>query len=164
MSSLLRLERKQKNYSNSFLIRIFLFFLSHLELKWYAPVVSSTTIPDFRPKWAKCIPVFRPNSTKTRPDGAAHTYIAYVREYPLGTQHEINNWCHRMLQSCPLGDFWRETVILFEFMWPQRRGKNSSYITVSNIWIPLLTKMQSIYWNINRQAPRNLMGIITGLN
>ena len=49
-------------------------------------------------------------------------------------------------------------------MWPQRRGKNSNYITVSNIWTPLMTKMQSIYWNINRQAPRNLMGITTGLN
>ena len=48
----------------------FYFFLIHLELKRYtcirsyAPVGPSKTIPDFRPKWAKCIPVFRPKRPK----------------------------------------------------------------------------------------------------
>ena len=46
----------------------FYFVLIHLELKQYlrsyAPVVLSKTIPDFRPKWAKCIPVFRPKRPK----------------------------------------------------------------------------------------------------
>ena len=32
-------------------------------------------------KWAKCMPVFRPKRSKN-PDGAAHTYMAYIREYP----------------------------------------------------------------------------------
>ena len=39
-------------------------------------------IPDSRPKWAKCIPVFRTNGAKTLPYLAAHTYIAYITEYP----------------------------------------------------------------------------------
>ena len=48
----------------------------------YIPVVPSKTIPDSRLKWAKCIPVFRPKRCKTPPDGAAHTYMAFIREYP----------------------------------------------------------------------------------
>ena len=40
------------------------------------PVVPSKTIPDSRPKWAKCIPVFRPNRRKNP--------TRWVREYPPG--------------------------------------------------------------------------------
>ena len=83
MLSLLRLERKQKKFfksiSNS---HIFLFFLTHLELKRqrrsYNPVVPSKTIPDSRPKWAKCILVFR---SKPRKDptrwGGRYLYSSY---------------------------------------------------------------------------------------
>ena len=46
----------------------FSFSLTHLELKRlirsYTPVVFSKTIPDSRPKWAKCISVFRPKRRK----------------------------------------------------------------------------------------------------
>ena len=45
------------NSSNAFRIHALLYFvLIHLELKryMYTPVVSSKTIPDSRPKWAKC--------------------------------------------------------------------------------------------------------------
>ena len=45
------------------------------------PVVPSKSIPDSRPNWAMCIPVFRLQRRKTLPDGATHTYIAYIREY-----------------------------------------------------------------------------------
>ena len=53
--------------------------LTHLELKWtvcsYTPVVPLKTIADSSPKWAKSIPVFRPEQcVKTSPPGAAHTY------------------------------------------------------------------------------------------
>ena len=34
-------------------------------------LVPSKTIPDSRPKWHKILP-----------DGVAHTYMAYIREYP----------------------------------------------------------------------------------
>ena len=40
------------------------------------------TIPDSRPKQAKSTPVFRPKRRKNPPDGAAHTFLAYIREYP----------------------------------------------------------------------------------
>ena len=86
MSSLLRLERKQKNFQMHFEFAYFYFVLIHLELKRqlhsYFPVVPSKTTPDSRPKSAKCIPVFTPERPKTLPFGAAHTYTAYIREHP----------------------------------------------------------------------------------
>ena len=79
MLSLLRLERKQKNYSNPFRIRIFLFLsLTHLEskrqIRSFTPIVPSKTIPDSRPKWAKCILVFRPTRRKN-PTRWGGTYL-----------------------------------------------------------------------------------------
>ena len=52
-----------------------MFIHSHSSLK---------TIPDSRPKWAKCVLVFKIEKigAKTIPDGAANTYMAYIREYP----------------------------------------------------------------------------------
>ena len=85
MLSLLRLERKQKIIQIHFEFAYFSFFLTHLELKQissYTPAVPSKTIPDSRPKWAKSIPFLYQNGAKTLPDGAAHTYIAYIKEYP----------------------------------------------------------------------------------
>ena len=86
MLSLLRLERKQKNYSNPSRIGILLFLSYSFGIEtintFIHSIVLSKTIPDSRPKWAKCISVFRPNGAKTLPGGAAHTYMAYIREYP----------------------------------------------------------------------------------
>ena len=86
MLSLLRLERKQKNYSNPFRIRIFLFLSYSFGIEaintFIHSVVPYKTKPDSRLKWAKCLPVFRPNSAKTLPDGAAHSYMAYIWELP----------------------------------------------------------------------------------
>ena len=80
MLSLLSLVRKQKNSSKPFEFSYFSFFRTHLESKRerrsYNPVVPSKTIPDSRPNWAKCTPVFRQQRRKTLPDGAAHAYIA----------------------------------------------------------------------------------------
>ena len=86
MVSLLRLERKQNYYSKPFRIRIFLFLSYSFGIETISTfihsVVPSKTIPDFRPKWAKSVTVFRPKRAKTLPDGAAHTYMAYIRKYP----------------------------------------------------------------------------------
>ena len=86
MVSLLRLERKQNYYSKPFRIRIFLFlsYSSGIETisTFIHSVVPSKTIPDSRPKWAKSVTVFRPKRAKTLLDGAAHTYMAYIRKYP----------------------------------------------------------------------------------
>ena len=63
----------------------FSFFLTHLELKRklrsYTSVVPSKTIPDSRPKWAKCIFVFRPKRRKN-PTRWGGTYVSYIRESP----------------------------------------------------------------------------------
>ena len=63
----------------------FSFFLTHLELKRklrsYTSVVPSKTIPDSRPKWVKCIFVFRPKRRKN-PTRWGGTYVAYIRESP----------------------------------------------------------------------------------
>ena len=78
MLSLLRLERKQNNYSNPFPIRIFLFlsYSSGIETisTFIHSVVPSKTQPDSRPKWAKCIPVFRPKRRKN-PTRWGGTYV-----------------------------------------------------------------------------------------
>ena len=77
-----------KNYSNPFQIRIFLFLSYSFGIEtintFIHSVVPSKTIPDSRPK---CIPqsvypFLDQNGAKTLPDGAAHTYMAYIREYP----------------------------------------------------------------------------------
>ena len=34
---------------------------------------------------SQILPVFRPKRPKTLPFGAAHTYMAYITEYPLGS-------------------------------------------------------------------------------
>ena len=93
MLSLLRLERKQKNYSNPFRIRIFLFLSYSFGIEtintFIHSVVPSKTIPDSRPKWTKCILVFRPKRLKnpTRWDG---TYLyGYIREYPPGKEFSL---------------------------------------------------------------------------
>ena len=84
--SLLRLERKQNSSSNPFRFRIFLCLSYSIGMETVnfssVPMVPSKPIPDSRPKWAQCTPVFRPKRHKNLPNGAAHTYIAYLRDYP----------------------------------------------------------------------------------
>ena len=80
--SLLRLERKQKKYSNPIRIRIFLFLSYSFEIEtintFIHSVVLSKTIPDSRPKWAKCIPVFRPKRRKNPTRwGCTYLYSSY---------------------------------------------------------------------------------------
>ena len=99
MLSLLRLERKQKNYSNPFRICLFLFLSYSFGIEamntFIHSVVPYKTISDSRLKWAKCLPVFRPNSAKTLPDGAAHSHMAYIWEYSPGVCDNLwtdTNW------------------------------------------------------------------------
>ena len=94
MLSLLRLERKQKRFSNPFRIRIFLFLAYSFGIEtintFIHSVVPSKTIPYSRPKWTKCIPAFSDqNGAKSLPDGAAPIYMAYIREYPPGIQQSV---------------------------------------------------------------------------
>ena len=67
-----------KNSSNPFQIRIFLFLSYSFGIKtintFINSVVPSKTIPDSRPKWAKCIPVFRPKRRKN-PTWWGGTYV-----------------------------------------------------------------------------------------
>ena len=85
MLSLLRLERKQKNSSNPFGICIFLFLSYSFGIEtintFIHSVVPSKTIPDSRPKWAKCVPVFRPKRRKN-PTRWGGTYLCSKRECP----------------------------------------------------------------------------------
>ena len=78
MLSLLRLERKSKNSWNPFRIRIFLFLSYSFGIEtintFIHSVVPSKTIPDSRPKWAKCVPVFRPKRRKN-PTRWGGTYL-----------------------------------------------------------------------------------------
>ena len=88
MLSLLRLERKQKIYSNPFRICIFLFLSYSFGIETINTLIRSCsllkkTIHDSRPKWARGTLGFRPkrrkNQTRLR---VTHTCVAYIREYP----------------------------------------------------------------------------------
>ena len=68
MLPLLRIERKQKNYSNPFRIRIFLFLSYSFGIETMNTFIHSVV----------------PAKTNPIPDqnGLAHTYMAYIKEYP----------------------------------------------------------------------------------
>ena len=78
MLSLLRLERKQKNYSNPSRIGILLFLSYSFGIEtintFIHSVVLSKTIPDSRTKWAKRIPIFRPKR-RENPTRWGGTYL-----------------------------------------------------------------------------------------
>ena len=84
MLSLLRLERKQKNYSNPFRIRIFLFLSYSFGIETINTFIHSRSSLEnhtrFQTKMGK---VYTRLQTKTaeKPFGAAHRYIG---EYPPG--------------------------------------------------------------------------------
>ena len=97
MFSLLKLEHKHKNYSNPFRIRILLFlsFSFGIEMinTFIYSVVPSKTIPDSRPKWAKCIPVFRPKRPKNPTRwGGIYLYGLYRGAPPPPPQADAEDW------------------------------------------------------------------------
>ena len=53
-------------------------------------VVPTKTIPNSRPKWAKCIAVFRPKPRKNPARWAANNYMVYIREYLPGLKRDEN--------------------------------------------------------------------------
>ena len=87
MLSLLRLECKQKNYSNSFGIRIFLFLSYSFGVETINTFIRSRSSLEnhtrFQTKMGEVYTRFQAKTAhKPYPDGAVHTYIAYIREYP----------------------------------------------------------------------------------
>ena len=102
-------------YSNPVRIRIFL-FLSHsfgFETinTFIHSEVPSKTIPYSKRKrakssnrlLAKCTPVFRPKRRKTLPNGAAHTYMACIGEYPPPGARAIPRF---VSFRTPIQNFW----------------------------------------------------------
>ena len=86
MLSLLRLERKQKNSSNPFRIRIFLFLSYSFGIETINTFIHSRSSLENHTRFGQNVhPFSDQKGAKTLPDGAAHTYIAYIREYPPGT-------------------------------------------------------------------------------
>ena len=82
-----------ENYSNAFQIHIFLFFSYSFGIEtintFIHSVVPSKTIPNSRPKWAKCVPIFRPKRHKNPTQwGGTYLYSLYkgVPPSPATTQ------------------------------------------------------------------------------
>ena len=73
--SLLRLERKQKNSSNPFRIRIFLFFSYSFGIEAINTFILSLSFLENYIRFQTKYPFSDQNGTKNRPDGAAHSYI-----------------------------------------------------------------------------------------
>ena len=92
--SLLRLERKQKKYSNPIRIRIFLFLSYSFEIETINTFIHSRSCLEnhtrFQTKMGK---VYTRVQTKTAqkplPGGAAYTFMAYIKENapPPGLLH-----------------------------------------------------------------------------
>ena len=114
MSSLLRLERKQKNYSNPFRIRIFLRLSFTFGIETINTLIHSRSSLEnhtrSQAKMGKICTRFQIKRRKTLPEeggGGAHTYkyIAYIREFPLpgltrfnGKRQEIITHMFNLLQ------------------------------------------------------------------
>ena len=83
MLSSLRLERKQ--HSNPFRIRIFLFLSYSFGIETIKTFIQSRSSlknrTRFQTKMGKLYTRFQTKTVQTLPDGVAHTYIAYIREY-----------------------------------------------------------------------------------
>ena len=87
--SLLRLERKQNSSSNPFRFRIFLCLsysigMETINFSYVYVHISLKIHTRFQTKMGTVYvhPFSDQNGPKTIPDGAAHTYIAYLKEYP----------------------------------------------------------------------------------
>ena len=85
MLSLLRLERKQKNSSNPFRIRIFLFLSYSFGIETINTFIQSRSSLENHTRFGQNVhPFSDQKGAKTLPDGAAHTDMAHIREYPPG--------------------------------------------------------------------------------
>ena len=87
MLSLLRLGRKQKNSSNPFRIRIFIFLSHSFGIETINTFIHSRSSLEnhtrFQTKIGKVFTRFQTKTAQNHyPMGAAHTYMAYIREYP----------------------------------------------------------------------------------
>ena len=135
MLSLIRLECKpKKNSSNPTGIRI-LFFLSYsfgIETisTFIHSLVPSKTIPDSKPKWAKCIPVFRPKQRKNPARwGSTYLYSLYKGVPTTGQQG-----CHYLQIShsnSPLITFTMFNYIHYVQEWLMKKVARWDYKGVS---------------------------------
>ena len=91
MSSLLRLEGRQKNSSNPFRIRIFLFLSYSFRIETINTFIHSDRVvslenhTQFQTKMGKIFTCFPAKTRKNPTDEAAHTYIVFigVQSYPV---------------------------------------------------------------------------------
>ena len=80
MSSVLRLERKQKNLQMHFQCAYFYFLTINTFIHSRSSLKNHTR---FQTKMGKVYTCFQTKKApKTPPCGAAHTYMAYIRKYP----------------------------------------------------------------------------------
>ena len=87
MLTSLKLERKQNNSSNAFRIRILLFRAYSFEIETITSIIRSCSSLEnhtrFQTKTSKVYTRFQSKKAqKILPFGAAHTYMADIREHP----------------------------------------------------------------------------------
>ena len=105
MLSLLRLACKQKNYSSLYGICIFLFlsYSSGIETinAFIHPIVPSKAIPIPDQNGPGVYRFLDHNSAKPLPDGAAFTYMAFIREYPPPPPAQVYSNVHFPTENYP---------------------------------------------------------------
>ena len=159
MLSLLRLEHKPNNLSNHFLICIFLFLSYSFGIETiytsYTCVVPSKTKPNSRPKWVKCLPIFRPKRLKPHTRWAGTYLYSLYKGVPPPLPPMINNQekqyaCHDL----SVWNKWWKSHLLF----PSEHNKKpeKTFIRTGSIFggglsrvlptDPLFTQGEPGYW------------------
>ena len=118
MLALLSLERKQNNSSNQIRIPKFLFLSYSFGIETINTFIHFRKCPRRKP-----YPFSDQNSTKTLPDGVAHTCIlAYIGEYPPGLEgwrFEKEDNMHLSFQiSCCFLRMWYFKILFLNFQHP----------------------------------------------
>ena len=103
MSSFLKLESKENNSSNAFRIRIFLFHSYLFGIESITTFIRFRTFENHTRFHTNMGVVYTCKGPKTIPLGAAHSHMAFIREYPplppLGGLPSDQNYVSSVLLS-----------------------------------------------------------------
>ena len=129
--SLLRLERKQKNSSNPFRIHMFLFLSYSFGIEAINTFINTRAFLEnhirFQTKMGKAYPFSDQNGVKPVADGAAHTYIDYIRGYSLPPPHPPWQKCLRFVEDYGKGSLCNICHKMLTVIWGYTKPNTSPF-------------------------------------
>ena len=91
-------------------------------------------MPCFRPKWSKLIPYFKPKRLKKNSFGAAHTYTAYIRDYPPGAKNAVQIMSLAAYASETIKPTYSRFSCCFVYLWTEELLQYELTIRCCSIW------------------------------